>query len=172
MATRKAIETRLTDLHRKRGYALLHGKNFDNSLIVAEHEKLAALEDLESAEVEQARAETAKKRNAEIIAQRTEIEDLKSASAKALTESRKGYAQGAAAMRLHLQTEASLRKAQAKLNGLTGETTPLTNEFELHGKRALQIAAVGIRPITNHPSYFGSLSGKITYPNTLPEWKD
>jgi hypothetical protein len=135
---------------------------------VAEHEKLAALEDLESAEVEQAREETAKKRNAEIIAQRTEIEDLKSASAKALTESRAGYAQGAAAMRTHLQTEASLRKAQARLNDLTGAKAPIENQFELERKRSLQIASVGLKGINSHPSKFGVLQ----WPMSLIEWKD
>jgi hypothetical protein len=172
MESREAIESKLADLHRERGFALLHGRKFDNRKIVDLHEVLAAFDDREAAQIEQGREDAATKHKAEITAQRTEIEDLKSASAKALAESRAGYMQGAAAMRLHLQTEVSLRKAQAKLNQLTGETTPLTNEFELHGKRALQIAAVGIRPITRHPSYFGSLSGKITYPNTLPDWKD
>jgi hypothetical protein len=172
MIDREQIENALADARRARGHALLHGKRYDDSLIVALQQKLDALADLEAAKASQVDKQSAAQREAEIEAAKTEVADLKAASAKALSESRAGYVQGASAMRTHLATEASLRKAMARLNSLTGEKTPITSEPELHGKRALQIAAVGIKPITNHPSYFGSQSGKLNYPNTLKEWKD
>jgi hypothetical protein len=125
-----------------------------------------------TAKASQANEASTAQREAEIKAAKTEVADLQSASAKALADSRAGYHQGASAMRTHLQVEASLRKAIARLNSLSGEKTPIVSEPELHGKRALQIAAVGIKPITGHPSYFGSQSGKLNYPNTLKEWKD
>jgi HSP90 family molecular chaperone len=172
METKEAIESQIADLRRQRGYALLHGKKFNDDLIVSAQRRLDALTDLESAKASQADEQSTAQREAEIKAAKTEVADLQSASAKALSDSRAGYEKGAANMRLHLQTEASLRKAMARLNSLTGEKTPIMSEPELHGKRALQIAAVGIKPITNHPSYFGSQSGKLNYPNTLKEWSD
>jgi hypothetical protein len=170
--TREEIEVQIADLRRARGFALLHGKRFDDSNLIKLQNQLDAVADIEAARTQQVLEESAKASEAEIKAAQTEIEDLKAASAKALSESRAGYVQGASAMRTHLATEASLRKAMARLNSLTGEKTPIMSEPELHGKRALQIAAVGIKPITNHPSYFGSQSGKLNYPNTLKEWKD
>jgi hypothetical protein len=113
-----------------------------------------------------AEQDSAKIHQVEILATQTEIADLKSASAKALADSRGAYAQGAAAMRTHLQTEASLRKAQAKLNQLTGEQKPIVNQFELERKRSLQIAQVGLKSINNHPSKFGA----INWPMTLAQW--
>src|SRR5262249_36891003 len=141
---------------------------FDNRKIVDLHEALAAFDDREAAQLEQDREDAATKNKAEITAQRTEIEDLKSASAKALTESRAGYTQGAAAMRTHLQTEASLRKAQARLAELTGAKVSIENQFELERKRSLQIASIGLKGINNHPSKFGNLA----WPMSLIEWKD
>lgn len=168
METREAIESRLADLHRQRGHALLHGEKFSNALIVEEHEKLAALQDLESAKIEQAREEATRARQEQITAVRTEIADLTAASTKALSDSRTAYHQGAQTMKTHLQTEASLRKAQVRLNALTGEKTPIQNVFELERKRSLQIASVGLKAINNHPSRFGNLS----WPMSLIEWKD
>jgi hypothetical protein len=165
---RETIETQIADLRRQRGFALFHGKKFDDAPIVALQQKLDALADLDSAKAEQAREQSAKQSEAAIKAAKAEVEDLRAASAKALSDSRAAYHQGATAMRLHLQTEASLRKAQAKLNQLTGAQSPITNQFELERKRSLQIASVGLKAINNHPSRFGT----IEWPMTLTEWKD
>jgi hypothetical protein len=168
------IRDRLADLRHARGMLALHNKDLTaiNQQIRDAEAAIAVEEDLASAQAEVLQAEASENRAEQITAARREIEDLKSASAKSSADSRAGYVAGAAAMKTHLQTEASLRKLQAKLNGLTGERTPIVNEHELKAKRALQIAQVGIRPIDNHPSYFGGLAGKISYPNTLKEWKD
>src|SRR5262245_59119808 len=99
METRADIEAKLECLHKQRGAALLAGKKFDNSVIVAEHEKLAALTDLDNARVEQQREEEARQRQAAVTAINREIEDLMAASAKALAESRTAYHQAAALMR-------------------------------------------------------------------------
>ena len=164
---RETIETEIANLRRARGFALLHGKKFDDSIITALQQKLDSVADVEAEQTRLEREAAAQKHQAEIVAAKTEIADLTSASAKALAEARAGYAQGAAAMKLHLQTEASLRKLQAKLNQLTGEKTSILIEPELHRKRSLQIAAVGLKPITGHLGRFGNL----TYPSTLAEWK-
>jgi hypothetical protein len=162
------IETQIADLRRQRGYAALHGKKFDDSRLLELQRQLEVQADIQSAMTEQAREQSAKQTEAAIKATRTEIEDLKAASAKALSESRNGYAAGAAAMKTHLETEASLRKAQAKLHKLTGEPLPITNHLELERKRSLQVAQVGLKAINNHPSKFGA----INWPMTLIDWKD
>jgi hypothetical protein len=167
MQTREQIETQIADLRRQRGFALLHNKRFDDAPIVALQQKLGALDDVKAEQARLNREDEAKTHQAAIKAAQTEIADLKSASAKALSDSKAGYVQGAASMKLHLQTEASLRKAQSRLNQLTGEQTPITNQFELERKRSLQIASVGLKAINNHPSKFGA----INWPMTLIEWK-
>ena len=166
--TREQLETQLADARRQRGYALLHGKKFDDSELTRLQKLLEVQSDIESAKASEAREQTAKQNETAIKAAKTEIEDLRSASAKALADSRAGYVQGAASMKLHLQTEASLRKSMAKLNQLTGAQTPITNQFELERKRSLQIAQVGLKALNNHPSKFGA----INWPMTLIHWKD
>jgi hypothetical protein len=167
MMDREKIEMEIADLRRARGFALLHGKKYDDAPIIKLQNQLDALADIEAARTQEVLEQSAKATEAEITAARTEIQDLKSASARALADSRGAYARGAANMRLHLQTEASLRKAQAKLNQLTGENAPIVNQFELERKRSLQIAQVGLKAINNHPSKFGV----IQWPMTLSEWK-
>src|SRR5262245_61156871 len=76
METREQIESRLADLHRERGFALMHGKDFDNSLIDAEQEKLAALADLEAAKREFAAAEKAAADDAEILEAQAKLRAL------------------------------------------------------------------------------------------------
>jgi hypothetical protein len=166
MENRETLENELADLRRQRGYALLHGSKFSDAPIIALQQKLDALADVEAARTQEALDQSAKATEAEIIAAKTEIEQLKLASAEALADSRGAYAQAAAAMRTHLQTEASLRKAQAKLNQLTGAQTPIQNVFELERKRSLQIAQIGLKAINSHPSKFGVLA----WPMTLLEW--
>jgi hypothetical protein len=163
---REEIEIQIADLRRARGYALLHNKKFDDSNLIKLQQQLDAVADLEAARTWEIEQDSAKIHQVEIIATQTEIQDLKSASAKALADSRGAYAQGAAAMRTHLQTEASLRKAQAKLNKLTGVNEPIVNQFELERKRSLQITQVGLKAINNHPSKFGV----IQWPMTLIQW--
>jgi hypothetical protein len=165
---REQIEVEIADLRRQRGFALLHKKKFDDSALTELQRQLDCLADMESAKASQANEESAKANEAAIKAAQTEIQDLKAASAKALAESRNAYAAGASAMKTHLATEALLRKAQAKLNQLTGANAPIVNQFELERKRSLQIAEVGLKAINNHPSKFGV----INWPMTLAEWKD
>jgi hypothetical protein len=163
------IETQIADLRRQRGLCLLHEKKFGDDSKIAELERLLEVqEDIAAAKAAQACEQAAKQNEAAIKAAKIEVQDLKAASAKALSDSRNAYAAGAAAMKLHLQTEASLRKAQAKLNQLTGEKTPITNVFELEKKRSLQIAQVALKALNNHPSRFGH----IEWPMSLLEWKD
>jgi hypothetical protein len=161
------IESQIADLRRERGFALLHGKKFDDSKIAELQRQLEVQADIESAKTAVARELSVRQNEDAVKAAKTEIQDLKAASAKALAESRNAYAAGAAAMKTHLQTEASLRKAMAKLNQLTGTQTPITNQFELERKRSLQIAQVGLKAINNSPSKFGV----INWPMTLAEWK-
>lgn len=168
MDSRENIEAEIQSLRQRRGAALVAGRKFDNTTLVEAEQKLAALDDVAAEKARLDREEAAKQRQAEVTAAKAEIEDLKAASAKALADSRAGYVQGASAMRLHLQTEASLRKAQAKLNQLTGEKTPIVNEFELARQRSLQIVSVGLKPINNHPSRFG----RLEWPMSIIEWKD
>jgi hypothetical protein len=163
---REKIEAEIADLRRQRGFALLNGKKFDDAPIIKLQNQLDALADLEAARTAQVLEDTAKAHEAEIAATKTEIEQLKIASAEALADSRGAYAQAAATMRTHLQTEASLRKAQAKLNQLAGAQTPIQNVFELERKRSLQIAQIALKSINNHPSKFGVLA----WPMTLAEW--
>jgi hypothetical protein len=110
---REEIETQIQDLRRQRGFALLHKKKFDDSALTELQRQLDCLADIEAAKAAQANEESAKAAEAEIAATKTEIEQLKLASAEALASSRGAYAQAADAMRTHLETEASLRKAQA-----------------------------------------------------------
>lgn len=165
------IEQKLSDLHLRRGHLARHGKDTTKvSLeIMRLHEMQATLQDVEKAEAQEGREAQANAHQADITKVRTEIADLTAASAKALSESRAAYQKGAQAMRTHLQTESSLRKAQAKLRQLTGENSHIDSEFDLINRRSRQVALVGLKPITNHPSRFGV----IEYPGmTLIEWKD
>ena len=52
---REQIEIQIQDERRARGYAQMHGKKYDNSIITALNQKLDALVDLESAQTQQAR---------------------------------------------------------------------------------------------------------------------
>jgi hypothetical protein len=163
---REEIEMQIADLRRQRGFALIHKKKFDDSALTELQRQLDCLADMDAARAYEREQESAKIHQAEILATQQEIQDLKAASAKALADSRGAYAQGAAAMRTHLQTEASLRKAQAKLNQLAGTNEPIQNQFELERKRSLQIAQVGLKSINDHPSKFGV----INWPMTLVQW--
>src|SRR5262245_50558774 len=91
MDTTESIEAALADEHRNVGYALLHGKTYDNKIIVDLHQRLTALADIENARTQEAREESAKAHQAEITAAQREAEDLTAASAKALAESRAAY---------------------------------------------------------------------------------
>src|SRR5262245_47938667 len=168
MLTYDQIEAQLADLHLQRGHLASHGK--DTSKVSAEimrlHQEQATLADVEAARVEQAREEQDKQHLAAVAAVNREIADFKSASAKALADSRAAYHAGAAAMRTHLETEASLRKAATRAKAL-GVKVEVENEFELARKRSLQIASVGLKPINNHLSRFGNLS----WPMALIAWK-
>lgn len=104
METRESIENRLQELHRQRGRALLHGKSFQNELIVAEHRKLAEIEDMD-------REESAKASQAQVTAIRTELQDLDVSSLKALAQAETALRSAVAAMRLHHTHEAAKRKA-------------------------------------------------------------
>jgi hypothetical protein len=167
MQTLAEVEQALKEAHAERGRALATGVKFDNGRIVRLHERMAELEDVAAAQAEMARKESAKQHAAQVTAINREIEDLMSASAKALSESRAAYHQAAALMRTHLETESSLRKAATRAKQL-GVTVAVENPFELERKRSLQIASVGLKPINNHPSRFGNL----TWPMALIAWKD
>jgi hypothetical protein len=154
--TRESIENRLADLHRERGYALLHGKKFDNSVIVAEHEKLAALEDVDRAKVEQEREAASAKHQADITKVRTEISDLTAASSKALAQAESNLRAAVKAQVLVHQHEKAKRQAQAKLNGLTGVKDNIDSEFELYRKGSrLWLAQLNL--LTSAPGAFGDL---------------
>jgi hypothetical protein len=111
METRESIENRLQELHRQRGRALLHGKSFQNELIVAEHRKLAEIEDMDAARAAQEREESAKASQAQVTAIRTELQDLDVSSLKALAQAETALRSAVAAMRLHHTHEAAKRKA-------------------------------------------------------------
>src|SRR5262245_30015030 len=99
MENRETIEAEIASLRQKRGAALLQGKKFDDSSITALNQKLEALDDANAFQRELDRQESAKRHAAAVVAINREIEDLKSASAKALADSRAAYHAGAAAMR-------------------------------------------------------------------------
>jgi hypothetical protein len=168
------LNDRLAGLRHARGMLALHNKDLANinQQIADVEAQIAISQDRQHAEQTVQREQLSKQQEEEVARLREEVKTLTEASAKALNESRAGYHQGATSMKAHLEAEASLRSVVVALNRLTGERTTITNAMELQTKRALQIAAVGIKPITGHPSYFGGGLGKISYPNTLKEWKE
>src|SRR5262245_23043141 len=138
MDSRESIEAEIQSLRQRRGAALLAGQTFNDTAIAALNQKLEALADVETAKAEQAREDAAKRATAEVRAAQMEIEDLKAASTKALSESRAAYHLGATTMRTHLETEASLRKAATRAKALGVTVAGVENEFELERKRSLQ----------------------------------
>src|SRR5262245_47966791 len=168
MQTIDEVEQALERERKERGRALASGGKYDNSRIAKLHERMAELQDLEVAQAELAREEAAKAHAKAVNVARREVEDLMASSAKALSDSRNGYAAGCASMRTHLQLEASLRKKQGELLRLTGENVRVDSEFDLINKRSRQVAAVGLKPLSSVPGKFGV----ITYPGmTLIDWK-
>ena len=103
-----------------------------------------------------------KKQQLEITVVRTEIADETAASNKALAEAETSLRVAVAAMKLHHTREAAKRKAQAKLNNLTGAKEPFLNEMELHNQGSRRWATL-LKTITNHPSQYGV----IRYPGHL-----
>jgi len=93
MIDRAEIESQIAALRRERGQALLAGKAYNDAPITKLQNELDRLADLEAARTQQANEETAKAAEAEIAATKTEIEQLKIASAEALASSRGAYAQ-------------------------------------------------------------------------------
>ena len=161
---REAIEAKLAELHRQRGQAALAGRKFDNGLIVAEHEKLATLDDAVVEQTRQDRAEAERKHQAEVAAVRTDIADLTAASAKALADAETGLRATVSALRLYNTHAAAKRKATAHLNQLAGERNILINVME-HERLLSLLVGSQLRTITNHPSRFGV----IAFPNTMPD---
>jgi hypothetical protein len=167
MNDRDQIEMQLADAKRARGFALLHNKRHDDSEIARLEKLLEVQADIETARTEQARADSAKNREAEITAIRIELADLSAASTKALAEAEANLRAAVSAMRLHHTHEAAKRKAQATLSNLTGTKEPILNEMELHRQGSLKWMTL-IKQITNHPGEYGSLK----YPGmTLPKDK-
>src|SRR5262245_39507968 len=117
---KQLIENRISDLRRQRGLALLHGKKWNDDEIIAEQNRLEALQDVDAAQVEQARDEQGKQHSAQVNSIRQELADLSVASNKALTEAETALRAAVKAQRLHHQHEAAKRKAIGRLNQLTG----------------------------------------------------
>jgi hypothetical protein len=156
MNDRETIETQLADARRARGFAHLHHKNYDDSVIIALQQKLDALDDVESAKTEQAREGAAAQHDTLLKKTKAEIEDLTAASTAALAEAEVALRKAVAAQRTVHQLEAAKRKKLAELNKLTGSSEPITTEPELHRQNSRRWLAV-IRTITNHPGEWGAL---------------
>jgi hypothetical protein len=165
MMDREKIEMEIADLRRARGFALLHGKKYDDAPIIKLQNQLDALADIEAARTQEVLEQSAKATEAEIIAVKTEIADLTAASTKALANAEAKLREAVAAQQLCHTHERAKRKAIAKLNQLTGEKAPIENEMELHRKGSLRWMAL-IKTITGNPGRYGTLE----YPGlTLPD---
>src|SRR5262245_14562163 len=156
MDSRESIEAEIQSQRQRRGAALLAFKKFDDAAITALNEKLAALDDADAFQRELDRQEATKKHQAEITAIRTELADLDTASIKALAKAETNLRAAVAAMKLHHTHEAAKRKAQAKLNNLTGTKEPIQSEMELHRRGSLRWMSL-IKTITGNPGRYGNL---------------
>jgi hypothetical protein len=170
METRADVADKICELRFHRGRLAQHGKDLAsiNREIADAEAALAVFDDREQAEQADLREQQLEQHATEIKSVRAEIESLRFASANALSDSRAGYVQGAAAMRTHLEHEAALRKQQARLNEMTGAKASIENQFELERKRSMMIASVGLKAITNHPTRFG----RLEWPMSVIEWKE
>ena len=152
-AERELIESRLADLHRQRGLALLHGRKFDNAAIVKEHEALAALEDLDKAKAEQSRDEVAKARAVEIQKLTADIEHFNESSAKAKAKADRALTEYVGILKLRYQHSDQARKAIGRLNALTGKQQALIDIKALQKQDSMQLLNQ-LRQL-GHPGEFG-----------------
>ena len=76
METREQIEIQIQDERRARGYAQMHGKKYDDSIITALNQRLDALVDLESAQTQQARETAQADYQSDLSAKRQRLEAM------------------------------------------------------------------------------------------------
>jgi multidrug efflux pump subunit AcrA (membrane-fusion protein) len=150
--TREQLETQLADARRQRGFALMHGKKFDDSEIERLQKLLEVQEDIESAKATEAREDSAKATEAAIKAAQREIADLQSASAKAKAAADKALAEYVGAMKLHYQHCEQARKAIGRLNTLTGsqQAAPTIGELQ---KRDSMLLIQQLRQLSGHAEF-------------------
>ena len=153
MEAREAIEARLAELHQQRGAALLQNKQFDNAVIVAEHEKLAALDDVEAEQVRrerQAAAEAAEKERQVKLAQ---LEAMVGDDLQDVVEAEAGARQLAAALGRMTNKNLQLTKLAADIR------LPIPaalGRFELEKRLACLVSAVMSNIGPNHRHRFGA----------------
>jgi hypothetical protein len=167
--TRETIEAEIADARRARGFAHLHGKKFDDSIIAALNQKLETIDDAAAEQTRQQRTEAGRKYEAEVTALRTEKADAATARMAARREAEAKFREAVDAAKREILHAAAERDAQMRMNRLTGERGGAEGagaEGEIEHIRQLSLlVASQVRSITKHPARFGIL----TFPNTLPD---
>jgi hypothetical protein len=169
METREQIETRLAELHQQRGAALLNGKTFDNAKIVAEHEKLQALEDVEAEAARRSRTAAAEAADKEQASRLARIEAMVSEDIQDIIAAEAGARQTAAAFSRIVNRNLALTKlsAEARLS-----VPAALSRFELGRRLGALVSAVMSSVSKDHRRQLGQVVWQAGVFNHEHSWRD